>query len=299
MDDIKYILLNPKVKQRIEALGATIELPTLPTVYSRLQEVMNDENANATKAANIIENDQALSLKILRTVNSAAFGLRNEVTSIRNAIAMLGFEEVSNIVLATTLIKALPAGPGDRIINVDRFWQHSVGVAVAARVISAFTNELPEDVKKSTFVAGLVHDIGKLVEFQYFGDELVAALNLCKQERLNLWKAEEKIFGFSHQDVGAYLLDIWNMPRNMVKAVELHETPEDLVVGDAAYSFVSVIHIANVCANFLEIGAAGDPFIPQISDNCWLNLNIDVKLVPKLLGTIKTGYEQVSSIIFQ
>jgi putative nucleotidyltransferase with HDIG domain len=295
--DIKYILVNPKAQKEMDAIWDKAELPTLPTVYMNLQKIINSEDANASAVAKVIENDQSLALKVLRTVNSAAFGLRHSVDSIERAVALLGFDEVSNIVLAASVVRSFDNLAGRGIFSIEKFWDHSMAVAVAARVLAENTPRITREIKQSVFMGGLVHDIGKLVEYQLFNESFVNVLHTCRQDKLTIHQSEKKVMGFSHQDSGAYLLDKWNMPRNMVKAVELHHDPDDLWIEDDSYMFVAIIHIADVLGHFLEIGSGGDPFIPVISENAWENLGIDIGQVPEILETIKLGYQEVRKVM--
>jgi len=297
-DEVKYVFVNPAARDRIESCPDHSDLPTLPAIFTRLQNAIQDPSTDAADVAKIIENDQSLTLRLLKTVNSAAFGLNSKVDSVERAIALLGFDEVSQIVLAASLIQSSPQSSKGRPFNMEKFWKHCIGVGVSARVLAQHIDGLPKDIRQSTFTAGLVHDIGKLVMLQLFEDDFARAMDVCRMEKCNLLSAEKIIFDFNHCDAGSYLLDIWNMPRNMVKAVELHHSPEDLVIEDESFLFVALVHIADALTHFLEIGSGGDPFIPEVSEQAWRTLAIPEKDVPRVLNTIQQAYQEVYKVIF-
>ena len=132
---------------------------------------------------------------------------------------------------------------------------------------------------------------------QNFSDDFSKALDLCKQERTTMLQAETKIFGFSHQDVGAFVADQWGFSRNMVKALELHNTPDDLDTGDESYTFTCLIHMADLFAHALRFGDSGDPFIPVISGKAFDALAIDLKVVPLILEQGRSSYSDARDLL--
>jgi putative nucleotidyltransferase with HDIG domain len=201
------------------------------------------------------------------------------------------------LVLATKLIQQMtPAKTGERILDITRFWEHSVAVAVACRVIARHCPVIEREDREECFVAGLVHDFGKLVQQQLFPDEMSKILNLCRQDGLAMFMAEQKVLGYSHQDSGAFLADSWDLSRNLVKAVELHNTPELLDEDDESFPMVSLVHVANVLVRFMNVGYGGEPFIPPFHAPSFALLELQVRKVPELTEEIRAAFEEVMAM---
>jgi len=293
----RFLLTNPVLEQRIAALGGKIEIPALPELYMRLREIIDSPSGNAAKIAALLANEPGLSMKILRTVNSPIYGLRQQATKVEQAVGLLGMNEVANIVLSATLLKRFPAQPGHRRLDLRRFWEHSIGVGTMARILGNMADPSARIQVNDTFVAGLIHDIGRLMLYQNFPDEFVRALDLCKSERTTMLQAEIAVFNFSHQDIGAFVADQWGFSRNMVKSLELHNSPEELDSGDESYTFVCLIHIADLLAHALRFGDAGDPFVPVFSSTAWDALAIDMRAVPLILEQGRSAFSDVRNLV--
>lgn len=293
---MSHILLFPEVEAKLQELPEDTQLPTLPDVYAKLRNAVKEPNNNVTQVAEIIENDPSTSLAVLKLVNSAAFGLRMQVNTVERAVSMLGFEQVSNIVLATTVLQQMPTS-GGRTIDFRKFWLHSLAVAAGAQVLCNYSRGVPRYIKDTCFLAGLVHDIGKIIEVQYFHDDFERALNLCKTDLMTMTQAEQKVFGFSHQECGAYLMDKWELDRNLIKAVEFHNSPNDIEVEDEAYQLVALIHASNLLVHFLSIGEAGDPFIPELDADCFAVLEIPPDKLDDILEDIKTASSEFTHFL--
>lgn len=297
MREPRFLLTHAGLERRMASLGGKVEIPTLPELYLRVREIIESPSGNAAKIAALLANEPGLSVKILRTVNSPAYGLRQQATKVEQAVAFLGMTEVANIVLSATLLKKFPAKPGHRKLDMRKFWEHSIGTGTMARILGAMADKSARININDTFVAGLIHDIGKLMLYQNFPDEFSMVLDLCKSEKTTMLKAETKVFGFSHQDIGALVTDQWGFSRNMVKALELHNTPDELDTGDESYTFTCLVHVADVFAHALRFGEAGDPFIPVFSGSAFDALAIDLRAVPLILSQGRESFQEVRELV--
>lgn len=293
----RFLLTHPVLEQRLQALGGQVEIPALPELYMRLKAVIDSPTGNAAKMANLLAQEPALSMKILRMVNSPAFALRQQVTRVEQAVSLLGMGEVANIVLSATLLRSFPPQPGHRNLDLHKFWEHSIATAIFARILGSMSHASAKIPLDDTFVAGLIHDIGKLMLLQNFHPEFVQALDQCKKEQTTLLKAEQSLFHFNHQDIGAFVADQWNFERHFVKAIELHNNPDDLDSGDPAFCFVGLIHTADVLAHALRLGDSGDPFVPVFSPRAFEALAIPVKTVPTILQQGRLAFSEMKEIL--
>jgi len=292
---VNFLLDHPRLNQRLQDLGGLPEVPALPELYVRLRELINAPGGNSQKVSELLSKDPSLVMKVLKTVNSSAYSLRQPVVRLEQAVTLLGFNEISNLVLAATVLKQFPVRPGDRLLNLKKFWEHSIGVAVMARVLLKFSHRKLGTNAEDAFIAGLIHDVGKLMMYQAFPREFTDSMNLCRTEQLTLVMAEERVFGFSHQDIGAYVADAWGFSRNMVKAIELHNSPFMLDTDDESFVFVSLIHTGDLLAHFQGFGNSGDPFLPAFHCDCVDALDLDIKDLEKIINEGKEAFAEISA----
>jgi HD-like signal output (HDOD) protein len=297
MTTLNYLLDHPKLNERINSLGRPLEVPVLPDLYVKLRDLINSPTGNSQKASELISKDPSLVMKVIKTVNSPAYGLRQNVNKLDQAVTLLGFNEISNLVLAATVLKQFPVRPGDRLLNLKKFWEHSIGVAVMTRVLMKHSRKIIGTTAEEAFISGLIHDVGKLILYQSFPTEFTQAMGFCRSEQMSLVDAEERVFGFTHQDIGAYVADSWGFSRNMVKAIELHNTPYMLDSSDDSFVFVSLIHIANILAHFQGFGNSGDPFLPAFHFNCCDALDLNVAELESILERGKDSFDQINGVM--
>jgi putative nucleotidyltransferase with HDIG domain len=260
-----------KIVGKIEAL------PTLPSVVARISQLIDDPTASAGDINDIISRDLALSSKILRLVNSAFYGFPRRISSMTHAVVILGFTTVRNIALSAYVFDAfettgLPFGHRN-------FWVHSVGTAVAADVLAVRSGLLAND---DAFVAGLLHDVGKLVLHQHARPEFGRVLDRIAREDVTFIEAERAELEFGHAEVGALLLENWKLPERLVAALRFHHDPA--TAPEAQRQIVAVVHTADILARSLLIGSGGDRRIPTIAEPAWLALGLSDSDLPRIYG---------------
>lgn len=209
-----------------KALASVGEIATLPEVTIRIIEIVEDPKSTARDLHGVIKNDPALSVKMLKVVNSAFYGLPGQVASVDRAIILLGLSAVKNIAIAASIARLFKGKRISQQFSAADLWRHSVAVAVAARTIAkvsphpALTDEL--------FVGGLIHDIGMLVERQVFADEFTEVISQCSTTDVDFLECERAIIGADHQAFGVGLTTKWKLPRHLRAAVGFHHNPETL-----------------------------------------------------------------------
>jgi HD-like signal output (HDOD) protein len=211
-----------------KALATVGDIATLPEVTIRIIEIVEDPKSTARDLHEVIKTDPALSVKVLKVVNSAFYGLPGQVASVDRAIILLGLSAIKNIAIAASIARLFK---GKRIsveFSAADLWRHSVAVAVAARSIAkcsphpAMTDEI--------FVAGVIHDIGTLVERQACPEQFSEVINRCTSEKLDFLACEREVIGADHQAFGVGLTTKWKFPRHLRAAVGFHHNPENLSV---------------------------------------------------------------------
>jgi len=190
-----------------DLVKGVVKLISLPEIYIRVSQALEDENHNAKQLGDIIGHDPALTARILRIVNSAYYSLATQVELVSRAVSVIGEDDLRNLVLATSAVDTFKRIP-NQLVDIDLFWRHSVHTGIVARLLSKHCNILHGE---RLFVAGMLHDIGKLV--LYFKEPELSQQVLLKAADTDgqLYNAEKEIIGFTHADVGAALIDAWKL----------------------------------------------------------------------------------------
>ncbi len=263
----------------------SVKLPTLPTIYTTLSEAMYVKKTNIEELSKIISADQAATIKILRVVNSSAYSFAGHVDTISRAILYLGFNEIHNIVLALSIINMFDKRKVLQDFKPVEFWAHSIAVGTIARLIG---EALGVSNLENYFVAGILHDIGKLLLFDKFPNEYDEALSFAAKNKLTIHDAETQILGITHEQVGNILANSWNIPSSLSNAIAFHHTG---FVNGRIDPLVMAVHLADVVARFLNLGFPGDYLIlqpnPVIFDSVALPKNLFTNLQNRILDNYK------------
>lgn len=253
------------------------ELPSLPTVVVELLNSFDAPDIDTTRLAKKIALDQSLVAKTLRIANSPFYGLAGRITSINDAIVVLGFRAVRSLVTATAIAGTFArlAGSG---FDHTVFWRHSTRVAIAARIIARRADCNPE----SAFTAALLHDIGRLLLAFCFPIEYAAALAYRQQHDCPLIDAEREILGIDHAAAGDQLAQQWHFPQSIRDAVAGHHAPETI----NAEVLTGVVHVANVLVHSLGLEHDNNEMVPVINASAWQRFNFDPATLVDLLAKI-------------
>ncbi len=197
-------------------------IPTLPVVMTKIIEMVDNPNTTAGQLADFISRDQALSMKILRLANSAFYGFPQKIGTINLAIVVLGFQSVKDLGLSAAVVETLHTDQFGRDIDINKFWIHSIAVAAGCKILARGANIA---ISGEIFIAGLLHDIGKLVLLRYLADEFREANMVAIRKKQELYKAELEILGFCHADLGGWLAEQWSLPFHQSNAIYYHPYP--------------------------------------------------------------------------
>ena len=247
---LRDLLASDALKGVIAQIGS---LPPMPQTYEALCKELESPEGSIANVGLILEEDVAMTAKVLQLVNSAFFSLRQRATTAAQAASLLGFETIKALVLTTSLFssaeeKGLPNG-----YSVDRLWQHSMNVGRTARAIGA-KEEGSREFCSACYTAGLLHDSGQLVLASSCPQDFLHALDFAEVNEASLPEAEKEVFGCSHAEVGAYLLGIWGLPSEIVEAVAYHHRPGALPGREL--SPLAVVHVADSLVRVREKGLA-------------------------------------------
>ena len=211
-----------------KALGSVGEIATLPEITIKIIEIVEDSGSTARDLHAIIKNDPALSTKVLKVVNSAFYGLPGQVASVDRAIILLGLSAVKNIAVAASIARLFKGSRISEKFSAADLWRHGVAVAVVANALARVSPHpvMPDEI----FVAGLIHDIGTLVQRQVFPDQFAEIIKRCTNNGGNFLECERQVIGADHQMFGVGLATKWKFPRHLRAAVGFHHNPEALSI---------------------------------------------------------------------
>ena len=211
--------MEEKVRRSVNRLQS---LPALSEIVSKVIALADSPTVSGQQVAEVVERDQAMVTAILRIVNSPFYGLNRRISSINHAVILLGYRTVRNIALSTGLAQAFP-GPGhDPRFDRRRFWAHSVFAASAARLLGKRRRNLDTE---EAFLAGLIHDMGRIVFDHYFPEEFGVALDLAESRGITLHEAEKLVLGLDHAELGSLIAQKWNFPPQIAAAIKAHHEP--------------------------------------------------------------------------
>ena len=226
---LRQLLSSDRLAQLVGAVGM---LPSAPTAFQDLLACLQDPAASLGDAARIIGRDVAMTANIMKLVNSAFFGSRRPIVSAERAVAYLGMDTIGALVLGHSVFKG-GAATGVAGFDLEKLWQHSLQTGSAARAI-AFAENLSTSEADEAFLAGVLHDVGKIV----FATRAAAVSNVPAAGDDVIAKME-----VHHPEVGAYLLGLWGFPNSIVEAVAFHHTPS--LVSEKCLTLPGIVHIAD------------------------------------------------------
>lgn len=269
----------------VEELETVESLPTLPVIIQELGKALRDPDSDAERVARIIEDDPSIMARILRVVNSSYYGGSRPTTSVQAAVARLGMEAVNNLAIMTAVYTSFGAGKKSRF-DREEFWRHSVCTGLAATVV----NDAAGGPARTTcsndmlHLAGLMHDIGKIVFDSYYPDEFSRSLLVAEEEQIPLHFAEKRELGASHDEVGAWFARRWNLSDNIALAIRRHHDPASPDKGGDSI-LATICHVADYFVLDSGVAASGNP-MPELEENALETLGLPRRLLPDLADLV-------------
>ncbi|MEW6072109.1 MAG: response regulator [Planctomycetota bacterium] len=258
--NLESLLRDPAVQ---EVVGGVEELPVLPRVYRALAAALSEPEVDLAVVAGIVEGDVAITAKILQLVNSSFFGVRQEISSVHQATAYLGVNTIRDLVLSLEVFQHFRGAGIEQMLSIEGEQSHAMLTARIARRLLA--DPVAQD---QAFLAGMLHDVGKLLLAAYLPDRLQAAIQAGAGSTRPFQVVEEDLFAVSHAEIGAYLLGLWGMPYPVVEAVAHHHHPSR-VPEQTDFGVLGATHFANALAR-IDRKAPGPPSL------------VDLRLIRKL-----------------
>lgn len=274
-----------------EDLVAGVEdLLSLPDAAIRLNAVLTDPDTSANEIADIVSLDPALAARVLRAVNSAYFGLRGRVDTITKAITMIGTSELHSLVLATSAALAF-RNISSKLVDMESFWQHSVRAALAARGF-AESSSLRRH-RERVFLSALMHDVGQLVLYHQLPEVSTRILQEVQKGRAQD-ESEHEALGFTHAEVGALLLERWNLPASLTMPVRFHHRYDEAT--DFAKE-AALIHIGSRVSDLMEQERSDKPPFLDVAPDAWTQSGCSPDELEEVIIDVDMHWLQVIEIV--
>jgi putative nucleotidyltransferase with HDIG domain len=225
-------------------VGRLRSIPSLPNLYNELTSALASPDTSLSQLERIIEKDLGMATKILQLANSAFIASRSQVSSVKQAVALIGTDAIRTLAISIHIISQFEGSSAVRD-HLPSLWEHSAAVASLARQIAATENQ-PGAIREQSFTAGLLHDIGRAILLAELPKEYLPILAQAAADPAEVLPLETETFGCTHAQIGAYLLSIWGLPPALVHVVTLHHRPSD--EARSHFSPLTAVHCADVIA---------------------------------------------------
>jgi len=274
-----------------QLVESTVDLVSLPAVYLRAKERIDDPDSSLDEVAEVIGQDPAMTARLLRIANSAFFGFAARIETVGRAVNILGTQQVHDLLLATSVSNAF-SGISSEVISMDLFWRNSVHCGVAARLLASRCNVLDSE---RLFVEGLLRDIGHLVMYTKVPGLAKEALVQSENEGTELVRVERELMGFDYAVVGAELMRVWRLPDSLQESVRFHPEPAK------AQKFpleTAIVHIAAHMTTGAESKQPAEVWVPTVSaDACYVT-GLSEEALPPILEEARTHTAETVKLIF-
>ena len=280
--------MNPEDRLAIIQRYIT-KMPPLPATVTKVMAICNDPNSTPADLNKIISLDPVLMGKVLRLINSAYYGLVQEITSLVRAIIMLGINTVKNLVLSTAVLSTLGSRRNFQALNMDGFWRHSLSVGVTSKLIAS-KRSVPRSRLEEYFIAGLLHDLGKIPLNNRFSKDYQEVMRRSRSEELPLHVAEKAFFGIDHTDVGRLITQNWQLGADITDTVFFHHALHN--AGDENTEIIFSVALANYYVNVKGIGFSGNRCPELIGDTILRRLNITLDYLDSVEQEVKSEIDK-------
>jgi putative nucleotidyltransferase with HDIG domain len=279
---------TPAAKRVIDRID---DLPTLPRTILKITELVNNPKSSAKDLARVITDDQVLTARLLKLVNSSFYGFPQRISTVTGAIVLLGFDAIRNLLLTTSVFDVFSRKDMPGRLKQEEFWDHSLACAVGAKVIA---NHIRKDKVEELFVSGLLHDIGKIVEMMFLPEEFERITALVDERQILICQAEAEVLGYTHAEIGKLLAAKWNLPPKLMSIISHHHEP------GAAGAFTldaAVVHLADIFCRALSIGFGGDDQVPPLDPVAWQSLKIKTDAFEAIMAEMQIEFEDISNFM--
>ncbi|THB63302.1 MAG: HDOD domain-containing protein [Desulfovibrio sp.] len=267
-----------------------LKLASYPAIYQRLMEVLDHPRSTSAHLAEVLGKDPGLSAKLLKLVNSPYYGFPSTIDTIQRAVTLIGINELTTLALGVSVIESFGSVPCE-LVDMESCWKHSIACGLLASFLAARKPGVSEE---RFFVAGLLHDIGRLVLFARLPEQMVWLIRRAWEDHVALEELEKQYLGFDHASLAGMLLNAWNLPDSLVRMIRFHHCPEQSPNPLEA----SVVHIADTTSVALCFGQSGTRLVPPISSPAWNTLGLSPAALGQAASQVERHFKEVARTFF-
>ncbi|HDQ40608.1 MAG TPA: HDOD domain-containing protein [Desulfonatronum sp.] len=278
-------------KENIEnVVRQDLELASHPEIFRHVLQAANDPQSSAAYVADLVSKDVALSVKLLKVVNTPYYGFPQKVDTLSRAIVLLGHNKIINLAMGISVISMFQGLQSD-MLDMSGFWKHSVACGVVGMILAVHCGEQDEE---RFFVAGLLHDLGRLIMLKNRLDAVHGVFNEYRGQKVALHALESKRWGFNHAELAQQVMEKWQLPENLVLAVGEHHSP-----GSSGYAReAAVTHVADFLAHSLALGKSGATLAPPLDIEAWASLGLSKNVLPVLARQVDKQVADIMRVFF-
>jgi HD-like signal output (HDOD) protein len=273
-----------------ELIRDHVKLPSLPTMYVQINEAINRPNSSASDIAKVINKDTSLSAGLLRIVNSSFYGFPAKIDTLSRAVTIVGTRQLTTLALGMNIMSVFKKIPSD-LIDMRSFWEHSLACGICARIIGSY-KKIPNT--ERVFIAGLLHDIGRLILYSYVPIQARNALIKARQDDDLLYNSEHETLGFDHSMIGGLLLKKWKLPVSLENSVKYHHSPQE----SKDPLEPAIIHLADIMTNAIGRGSSGERFVPKLNPDAWKSLELSPNILSSTIKQMERQIEEIIQLLF-
>lgn len=276
--------MNTNIAELVRGVGGLV---TLPDVFIRINQLVENPNSTTSEIAKVIGQDPSFTVRLLRVANSSFYGLSSSIDTVFKAVSVIGTSQIRSLALATSVASSFDGLP-NTLVSMEHFWRHSLYCALVARILSKQARKCDPD---AVFTAALLHDIGELVIFNRLPQQAKDALLLVldSADELPVYQAERQIMGFDHAQVGGELSRQWKLPPMLEECIEFHH---DIQSARRFPREVALVHIANILALMAEIHTFDPGDVSPIDPRAWEIIGLDADEV--MQATVSEAQEEIA-----
>ncbi|MEQ8222744.1 MAG: HDOD domain-containing protein [Candidatus Eremiobacterota bacterium] len=279
---------NRSILERVK--DSLEEVASMPHVAAKALELLNEAEPSAAVLSKVFELDMVLTGKLLKIVNSAYYGFTKQVTTVPQAITILGHDNLKSILISTIAFELFSKGKGG-LIPPQGLWLHSLGTASFSQALAREMN-LPKP--EEYYIVGLLHDIGKLILDQNLSEEFRKVMTIVKARRLAIYEVEEQILGMNHSDIGHMVAVYWKIPERVAMAIKFHHILS-LCPDKDILQMAAIVQMADFFCNLQHMGDSGNIKVSLVQKESKDIVNLAPDIKQKIIQEVKQDIEKAKS----
>jgi putative nucleotidyltransferase with HDIG domain len=263
-----------------EVAGAVADLPTMPSSITEVISACDDHDMTVGQLSQVILRDQSLTANILKLANSAFYGHARRVTTVTEAVVLLGFSAIKSLAISSHTSRLLSGALPGYGLQQGELWRHSIAVAFTARRLAVEVQLAPVE---EAFVAGLLHDIGKTILSSYMENAFDEVTRVAQERRMPFHEVERDLLGFDHAELGAHVAAAWSFPAELEEAIRFHHSPDGATLKPR---LAHCVHLADAACMMLGVGLGTDGMMYGIDPSALAELGITPERLVSLMEDV-------------